>query len=139
MSKACILQTNSKMIVFRENKSEFRIENKAQRQVEKHQVDGCLISNGIKCDWLLIDSETRKEAYIELKGSDVEHAINQIVASAKSLSKTPADKKLGYVICTKSPLNSTEIQRHTKALLQHHKIMLRVRKTVHTESIDAMF
>lgn len=50
------------------------------------QVDGCIITSGCKCDKLLLsknpsDSATWFGHFIELKGTDVGHAIDQLEAT----------------------------------------------------------
>jgi len=53
------------------------------------QVDGRIITSGNKCDFVILieHNSTRhqwKEVFVELKGTDVEHAIAQIEASVKA-------------------------------------------------------
>jgi nitrogenase subunit NifH len=138
MTDSCITTVTDKILVFSENKSEFRIENDNQRKIEKHKVDDCLIKGNefLKCDWLAVDVETKKEVYIELKGEGVKHAVNQILSSVEKLTKDKKSKKLGYVICTRSPLNSTEIQTLTKQVGK--QFILRVKTKQHTENIEKL-
>ena len=62
--------------------------NPTEREVEKIEVDGCVITEGIRCDWLvrLNDATSKEEIYVELKGSDVYHAVEQLQASVERLS-----------------------------------------------------
>lgn len=136
MTLHCVMPTDNPILTFSEQKSIFQVLNSDRRKLEKHQVDGCLIVDGIKCDWLLIDSDTGKEIYIELKGSDIKHAVNQICTTVSVLTKNFESIKLGYVICTKCPLDSTSVQRLKKAVLLSHKVKLRVQKTIHREDIS---
>ncbi len=137
MTSSCVVTTTKSVEKFEENRSIFRVHNKNNRRLQRHQVDGCRIVNGIKCDWLLVDEDTRTEIFIELKGSDVDHAVNQICASASQLSSAPK-KKWGYVICTKNPMSSTEVQNLTKQVAKSHGLKLRVKKTVHDEAIESL-
>ncbi|MGE8370965.1 MAG: hypothetical protein ACN6PC_05895 [Pseudomonas putida] len=135
MSAICITTTTNTIEKFEENRSVLKIHNKQKLPLSRRQVDGCLITKGIKCDWMLVEEESKTEIYIELKGSDVEHAVDQICKTAETLSSSPR-RKWGYVICTRSPMSATEIQRATKTVAKSHGIMLRIRKTVHEESIE---
>ncbi|MFK0032961.1 hypothetical protein [Pseudomonas monteilii] len=135
MSASCITLTNKSIEKFEENRSTFKVHNKSRRNLARHQVDGCLIKSGIKCDWLLVEEDSKTEIYIELKGSDIEHAVEQICKTVEQLS-TPKSKRWGYVICTRSPLSTTEIQRAAKNVAKSHRVTLRVRKTVHEEDIE---
>jgi len=44
-------------------------------------VDNCLITSGCRCDFLLVNSEEKRAYFIELKGRDLVHAIEQIDAT----------------------------------------------------------
>lgn len=136
MTMHCVVSTDNAILTFSEKKSTFQVINAERRKLEKHQVDGCLIVDGIKCDWLLVDSETGKEIYIELKGSDIKHAVDQICSTVNALTRDLKGVKLGYVICTKCPLDSTSVQRIKKAVLLSHRIRLRIQKTIHREDIS---
>lgn len=138
MTAHCIVPTQNPILTFEEQKSIFQVVNKGRRPLERHQVDGCLIVDGVKCDWLLVDTTSGREIYIELKGSDIKHAVNQICATVNALTKNSAEVKLGYVICTKCPLDSTAVQRLKKSVLMSHKLKLKVHKTIHREDIEAM-
>ena len=134
-----------KTVVFSDKKSkaEFIIKNDKQREIEKHKVDNCLIKGEAfkKCDWLAVVSEKdipQKEIYIELKGKDVSYAVEQLTASIDKLTKDKKAKKLGYVICTRSPLTSAEIQTKTKQVLHSHRLMLRVKTIRHTETLEKL-
>lgn len=136
---ACIVPTNNKILVFSENKSRLELANNAQEDLERHQVDGCLITAGRRCDWKLVQVSSEKEAYIELKGGDIAHAVDQIVDSVKGLTGNAAANKVGYIICTRSPLATTEIQKLAKKVKKDFNIILRVKKTVCKASVDEVF
>jgi len=135
----CCTRCNSPIELVTENKSTLRILNSNRLTFNKCKVDGCLIRNGIRCDWLLTHDEAQRESYVELKGADVEHAVKQIVRSVQQLTSNPRAKKTGYIICTRSPLSSPKIQLLSKRLLRDHNIVLRVKKTVCEESIESVF
>jgi hypothetical protein len=135
MTLECIIQTTDSVEKFHENKSTLRIINKKNRKLSRRSVDGCLITTGIRCDYLLVDEITETEVYIELKGSDVEHAVDQICITSNQLSASP-QIKWGYVICTRNPMNSTEVQIAQKKVAKSHNLRLRVKKTVHEVDIE---
>ena len=151
MTNPCISTINDKIIVFsdKQSKAAFRLLNENQRKIEKCKVDDCLIKEKTvnKCDWLAIiaietkkelENKTEKEIYIELKGKDIPHAVKQLCSSVEILTKDKKSKKLGYIIGTRSPLNSAEIQIESKKLLQSHKLILRVKTVQHTETIEKL-
>lgn len=135
----CIESTKNKILVFSENKSRLEVHNSAQEDLERHKVDGCLVTKGVRCDWKLVQVLSQREAYIELKGGNIEHAVEQIVESVKALTSNAASNKVGYVICTRSPLASTAIQSLAKRVKRDFNIILRVKKTVCTVSVGEVF
>lgn len=77
-------QINQTTIVSTENKLEHRAINQDKDTVYHYKIDGDVIDahdSCIRCDYLL-ENETKHHVYlIELKGSDVEHAANQIIST----------------------------------------------------------
>jgi hypothetical protein len=135
MTAHCIVETTNSIEKFEERRSVLNIKNSARREMLRVKVDGCLIVEGKKCDWLLIDKETNTEIFIELKGADVGEGIKQICASAAALSKKPKNK-FGYIVCTRSPISSPAIQKLQKEILKSHALTLRVKTRVHSENIE---
>src|SRR5207237_10899918 len=62
--------------------------NPERRKVDRIEVDGCAITTGLRCDWLVcaITGGPHEEIFVELKGVDIEHAIKQIEATIPKLS-----------------------------------------------------
>lgn len=137
MMERCIVATNNPIEKFEERRSVLNIKNAARRDLLRLRVDGCLIVEGRRCDWLLIDSKTETEIFIELKGVDVTEGIKQLCSSVDALSKKPP-KKYGYIVCTRCPISSPAVQKLQKTLLRTHSMTLRVKTTVHTEDIEKL-
>jgi hypothetical protein len=131
---------NYKNILIEEKKSSKIIfTNENLIELTKVQVDGCLDIQGVKCDWLLIINEPYIEIYIELKGSDVEHAFDQIENTMKVVSinyKTVV--KYCYIITTRCPINSAQIQVKAKSFRNKYNAVLKVKKTGSNENINAL-
>lgn len=70
--------------------TEYRYINQSSNHLAKYRVDGGLILNGAKCDFLLLSCEQKRAYFIELKGSDILHAIEQIDKSIDSLKSNLA-------------------------------------------------
>jgi hypothetical protein len=77
-------------------------------------VDGCAITEGIRCDWLVLknDRQPHEEIYVELKGSDVYHAVEQLKATIQKLSsdRTKIAKRC-LVVFTRNPMTGTDVQK----------------------------
>jgi hypothetical protein len=73
-------------VICKEKKSKYTYENRSLDQITKYRVDGNLIKEeGEKCDFLLLNCEKKKAYFIELKGSNILKAIDQITATIDRL------------------------------------------------------
>jgi len=109
MKKECTTRTKQKIITFSEKRSTLILKNTNQIIATCVVVDGCEITSGVRCDHFMLANDV--EHYIELKGQDLTHAIDQIISTIKALSiNISKQAKISYIICTRSPLNSTAIQ-----------------------------
>jgi hypothetical protein len=91
------------------------LQNPEGRRVERVEVDGCAITQGPRCDWLLLlnDTTSREEIYVELKGRDVSHAVRQLQATVCALSTDRmCFPKRCFVVFTRNPMTGTDIQRY---------------------------
>ena len=66
--------------------TEYRYTNRSSSHLAKYRIDGGLIGDdGVKCDFLLLNCEKKQAFFIELKGSDLIHAVDQIDGSVDKL------------------------------------------------------
>ena len=108
MEERCTTTNKNKLIVFEEKRSKLTIHNKEMVMASKIIVDGCQITTGIRCDFLFLANEV--EFFIELKGQDLLHAVEQIESTIIKLSTNiQKKKKISFIICTRSPLTSASI------------------------------
>lgn len=122
----CSAMNNNKIIVLSENKSVFRFLNPAQNEVECIVVDGCVITEGIRCDHLLIDANG-VEHFIELKGSDVKHALEQLGVSIQKLGKNVP--RYAFVVSTRCPIAGGDIQMAQKVFKKKYRADLIIKKS----------
>jgi len=61
-----------------EKKKIYSARNKNQNEVCLIRIDDCLIEEGNKCDYLLLNCDSKVSYFIELKGKDMLHAVEQI-------------------------------------------------------------
>jgi hypothetical protein len=123
------LKTDPK-IVLQENQSKITLENPQRQKICLLEVDDCAITAGVRCDYALTASTIEEEFYIELKGRDVKHAVNQIEATIQQISANPTKHpKICFVISTRCPLSGQDIQklqlkmkRAFNARLEFHKL-----------------
>lgn len=120
----------------RNNRSKFRLYNPKRAAVKVVQVDDCLIKEGIRCDYLII-LPNEQEIYVELKGSDVKHAVEQIARSIDLLACSCYPiLKLCFIASTRCPINSTEIQNLKKKFKQKYNAQITIKNGEITHSYD---
>lgn len=114
------------------NRSRFRLENPKKLKIRVIQVDDCVIKQGVRCDYLIIAPSNNKssdsqEIYIELKGSDVKHAVEQIATTIEKLTDNISASKLCFIASTRCPINSTEIQNIKKKFRKKYQAKLTIK------------
>jgi len=108
IKEKCIEVLKTTKIVCEENKRKVTFINSSNISVTKMRVDGCQIIDGGKCDFLVFYDD--KEHFIELKGSDINHAIKQLIRTIETLGSKDCKKRISYIISSRSPLSAAEIQ-----------------------------
>ena len=124
---ACETVGTERRIVLREKRSAIVFLNPRRARIRKIVIDGCVIKDGPRCDHLLIDA-VPVEHFVELKGSNVRHALDQLEATIKQVS-TDAETaaKRAYVISTRCPLASPAVQAHQRRFKRTYNAALIIR------------
>lgn len=126
--EACIRPSTDSQIKFEEFNRKIIFLNPNKELYQKVQVDGCTIIDGVKCDKLLLSADEHEERYVELKGTDVMHAIDQLEATILRLGEFE-DNRHSYVICTNvAPAYTTQIQKKQMLFKKRYKSELVVRE-----------
>ena len=95
---ACIEQTSNPLIVFKEKKAKITFQNTSRKEYQSVTVDGCVIKEGNKCDFLLVSNEYGDQYFVELKGENVNHAVEQLETSMEQLMDKRKNAGLQYNI-----------------------------------------
>ena len=118
---------NAPQIVSRDKKNPqyHKGNNTSREEVTHYQIDGVVIKTGNKCDYLLIN-ETKKVAYlIELKGSDLVKAAQQLEATEKLLKSELSNYKLQYrIVANKCKTQEIHSSAYRKYQMQWKKNLL---------------
>jgi hypothetical protein len=73
-------------------KTKYIYENQSRDFLSKYKVDGCLIvDDNARCDYLLLNCNKNQSYFIEIKGSDIIRAIEQIDRSIDLLKEKLTD------------------------------------------------
>lgn len=108
IKKKCMLQLTDSRIKCEENKRKIVFFNPTRKKINKIIVDGCQITDGVKCDFLV--TYDNSENFIELKGEDIKHAFAQLIRTISLLGDKNYHNRNSYIISSRSPLTSAEIQ-----------------------------
>ncbi len=86
---------------------------------------------GLITDYILIDDEKNNHFYIELKGQNIKHAIEQIKASIKDVRPNiinidMSDDNYAFIIATAIP-KQTKIQREKQKFKKDFKVILQIK------------
>ncbi len=127
----CSEVIKNKVIVKSENKSSVRIVNKKKEKIQVVTVDGCLIgANEAKCDYLFNAIESGKVFYVELKGSDIDKALEQLKAT---INKTEAHFRgasmLAFISSSNIPSFQTTFQKKQKKFRKDVGVIVSVKKS----------
>lgn len=102
------------IIVLQEKETKLYVDNDTNQKIIKIQIDGCLVTKANlnkRCDWLLLlltnktNTAIDTEIYIELKGSRISDAVEQLEATLNNLSiksivqKKYKDTSLSKIVC----------------------------------------
>jgi hypothetical protein len=127
MIDSCNSVSQNKIVSVSENKRKFTVNNKSLFTINKVTVDDCYITEGLRCDFLfeVIDEELKKVFYVELKGSDISHGIQQLEATVKHcLSIHKSVPRSCYIVASKVPKASPSTQKYKKEFKRKHSVML---------------
>jgi hypothetical protein len=123
----CTKTVSHTIVMVEENKRKAKFANPESKKFVITRVDDCIITDGIRCDYLVTKSGVAS-IFVELKGNDVDHACDQLESTvANELVSKLLEKRLGFVIvCSKYPKIDTTIQRAKNRIAGKYKAILQV-------------
>jgi len=137
MIERCNKLINNPLIVVSENRREFRIDNRLKNQINRVEVDGCLIKNGQKCNYLFEIIEQNRVFYVELKGSHISEAVRQLEATIKFCKNEHINsQKSSFIVASKVPKSRTNTQNLKKEFKKRNGHILKIFTSKHTEIIQ---
>ena len=128
LPEECIETVNHQKVKVEEQGRKAVFLNPDKALVKKVTVDGCLIKDAmLKADYI-VSKPGFVDVIVELKGKDVPHARDQIVATLPVwLANPPFSPKIaGLIVCSRSPLSSSELQNMKAKVIIRHKLWLEV-------------
>ncbi|MGM9740214.1 MAG: hypothetical protein ACI3ZP_06375 [Candidatus Cryptobacteroides sp.] len=125
---ACICEANDSKIKFEENNRKIVFLNPERKTYLKVAVDGCTIRDGLRCDNLLLSSDEHEERYVELKGVQVMHAIDQLEVTINRLGEYDENRHAFVISTNVAPAITSQIQRKIKLFKQTYNSSLTIRE-----------
>jgi len=104
---SCIKTTKQRLVSLVDkkkgaSKSKMLFENPNKEVLKIIEVDNCMIKEGSRCDYLIVDSNDT-EYFIELKGNSILHACKQIEETIVKISNNKTRIKFAFVVATVFP------------------------------------
>ncbi|MDE6843230.1 MAG: hypothetical protein K2J24_06865 [Muribaculaceae bacterium] len=117
----------------KETKTTYKLSFGIRRQSVVYQIDGNIITEGNKCDYLILakqdtagnDDEKWKSIFVELKGKDVLHALKQLDATLdnKLFKHSSVNEVHARIVARAFPANKadTEFEKARRRFKTKHK------------------
>ena len=108
----CVNKTKNKIIVLKEKKRAAVLKNTVQDQYFVCKFDQCIVCNEIAADFVVQREVCGRILIVELKGGDVNHAMEQLISTAERLKNRFGLNKpfTGLVVCSQVPSADTRWQ-----------------------------
>lgn len=121
----CTTVKKISIITCTENGKTFRLLNPNRISIDYIKVDDCIYPKGIndwRCDYAL--NFKNVTIFVELKGGDIVHAIEQILTTKKDAKFTINKEQFAIVVSSKFPQEDSSIQRLKATLKEKEKMTL---------------
>jgi hypothetical protein len=133
MSKPCTVYTEASSVKVEEKKAKAVFLNPNSKKYSVTEIDGCLIKDGARCDFLVCEIGSAS-VFVELKGSKIEKACDQLLATIDREEVKPfLEKKIGFLVVASQskPSCKTTIQKRAQKFSTKYKAGFRVSTSVH--------
>ncbi len=136
----CRKSVTDPRVKFEEKGKQVIFVNPARDPFFKTRVDGCLKDCSPACDWVAT-KPSRGDVLVELKGSDVSHALEQLLSTAHywTTKGYRAGELAALVVCSQYPRISTGIQQARLTFRRQFKAPLHVVSRNREFDIESLF
>lgn len=106
--EGCVISSIQAVFSVYGDRTNYLMQNAEKKNVSKYVVDDCLLAHlkeDEKCDYLFaVANDDKTDGYfVELKGSDVIKAIDQLINSINHLKDYITGEYFGRIVCSKFP------------------------------------
>ena len=127
-SSCCVIDSSAE-IKFSESGCTLYIQNPSLKYCHVFNVDGCIITKGIRCDYLINIDGIDTSVFLELKGSDLDHAYEQLSHTSTSLDELRLGKIIWLLCYSGRPSFVTSIQNMIFKARSNYNARLLVQKS----------
>ncbi len=133
----CLRRHTDAEFTIREQLSEVIFQNPNLREVQQITVDGCVFKedDGKRCDHLVSVDETQISVLVELKGSDIEAAVEQLAETQQRLAEHLNRRIFWVVSYSGSPRHTTSIAYMQLQARLHNRATLLVEESSYTHAL----
>ena len=127
----CRIMSQRKIFFFHEERSSLWLHNVHEVETLRIKIDDCEIrgNESIRCDFMLVTPDA--EIYIELKGGDVNHAVEQIRTTLRRMSREfRKTTRKAYIICSSAPKTSSKNQKREASFKKEENCDLIIRASL---------
>lgn len=137
LPQECILLHNEPDFSVSEHLSEVVFQNPNQLHIQQVKVDGCVYKegDGRRCDWLINIAGESLSIFIELKGSDIEGAFDQLAQTQQKLSDVVYKHILWIISYSGSPRFPTGAPDLIDRARREHKARLLLRGSPYSHAL----
>lgn len=117
-----------------ENNKQFKIDS--NEDFTRLRIDNNIITSSSieKCDYGFVRHSNDDFYFVELKGSDINKALNQIISTINyfntNLIAIPKSKRLGFIVSSKVPSAGTDVNKLKQIFAKHHGKILEIKNRV---------
>lgn len=139
--EGCVISSTQSAFSVFGDRTNYLMHNEEKKLISKYVVDDCLLAHlkeDEKCDYLFTVANVDKTDgyFVELKGSDVIKAIDQLINSINHLKENISGSFFGRIICSKFPqAPATKRSQRYLRLMKLTKRKLEIKSQQLTESI----
>lgn len=120
-----LCEERQRIIVSRDaGRREHRALNEDTCRVTQYKIDGDIICDAsIRCDFLVMNEDRRDAYLIELKGSDIEHALDQLETTARHFQNELREYCVKYrLVCSRAKTQAIRGNKYKKFCKKHNSI-----------------
>lgn len=125
----CAENGNRSNLKLEENKSVLYIINSLNKDYVKIIIDSCDVTEGIKCDFGIHLVDKDRNLLVELKGSDISHAYDQLEKTLGIYNLKNCNKTSCFVVTSNNPLSATTSQILKMKFRKHNGVELVIVKS----------